>query len=108
MCMREISPCGCKTHFLAILMLIRRKPVKKKEELVKNAVFSLLADTKSKELGVSFFFFWATFITNHKKTRHLSHKLHEYKYPWDKENCLNNLYFAGDQSILYVRLPLIF
>ena len=68
MCMREISPCGCKTHFLAILMLIRRKPVKKKEELVKNAVFSLLADTKSKELGVSFFFFWATFITNHKKT----------------------------------------
>ena len=67
------------------------------------------ADTRGKKLSVIFFFFWAAFVTNHKKkTRHLSHKLHELKYPWDKENCLNNVYFAGDQSLLYVQPPPLF
>ena len=68
-------------------------------------LFSVLADTKSKELGVSFFSSEPPLSLTIKKNRHLSHKLHKLKYPWDKENCLNNLYFPGDQLILYVRPP---
>lgn len=66
------------------------------------------ADTRGKKLGVIFFSSEPPLSLTIKKNRHLSHKLHELKYPWDKENCLNNVYFAGDQSILYVQPPPIF